>query len=79
MLIQLIGEDKDLIGPILAAKTFEQAIQCMDFCFLHVSCAQYVFSEVSGLCKLHTGGATMTGPSIGNSTYSVDALWKNNA
>ena len=76
MVIQLIGKDKDLIGPTIAEKTCKQAIRCMNFCLLHGSCAQYVFSEVSGICKLYTGSATMTGPSIGSSIYAVDALWK---
>ena len=71
MMIQPTGKDKDLIGPIIAQKTFKQAIRCTGFCLLHHSCAQYVFSEVSGLCKLYRGDATMTGPSIGNSIYAV--------
>ena len=77
MVVQLIGKEKDLIGPIIAEKTCTQDYRCTNFCLLHGSCAQYVFSEVTGLCKLYTGNATMTGPSIGSSIYAVDELWKN--
>ena len=77
MKARLSGKDKDLIGPPLANRTLKEFTRCSSFCLWHGSCAQFVYSKVTGLCKLYTDNAAMSGPSVGNSVYAVDELMEN--
>ena len=77
MKAHLRGKDKDLIGTSLAERTLKGFGRCSSLCLFHGSCTQFVYSKVSGLCKLYTDNAVMSGLSVGNSVYAVDELMGN--